>query len=256
MQLRGKVAVVTGAARGLGRVVALRLARDGASVVVADISADGVEDTARAIKAAGGSAVAVPTDVSDPDQATALMDRAVSAFGRLDVLVNAAGVVHVDPLLDYPPQAWDRVLNVNVKGLFYCLQAAARVMKERGGGKIINVTSPASRQPVPFAVAYAASKAAVDSITRSAAAELARHGITVNCVAPGRMPTAMIEQIESRLSEMTGRPAAELREERLPPLGRMCDPEDVAAAIAWLASSESDYMTGGRMNVTGGLELD
>ncbi|HEY8477200.1 MAG TPA: glucose 1-dehydrogenase [Chloroflexota bacterium] len=256
MQLRGKVAVVTGAARGLGRVVALRLARDGASVVVADISADGVEDTARAIKEAGGSAVAVPTDVSDPDQATALMDRAVSAFGRLDVLVNAAGVVHVDPLLDYPPQAWDRVLNVNVKGLFYCLQAAARVMKERGGGKIINVTSPASRQPVPFAVAYAASKAAVDSITRSAAAELARHGITVNCVAPGRMPTAMIEQIESRLSEMTGRPAAELREERLPPLGRMCDPEDVAAAIAWLASSESDYMTGGRMNVTGGLELD
>jgi meso-butanediol dehydrogenase/(S,S)-butanediol dehydrogenase/diacetyl reductase len=256
MQLRGKVAVVTGAARGLGRVVALRLARDGASVVVADISADGVEDTARAVKAAGGSAVAVPTDVSDPDQATALMDRAVSAFGRLDVLVNAAGVVHVDPLLDYPPQAWDRVLNVNVKGLFYCLQAAARVMKERGGGKIINVTSPASRQPVPFAVAYAASKAAVDSITRSAAAELARHGITVNCVAPGRMPTAMIEQIESRLAEMTGRPAAELREERLPPLGRMCDPEDVAAAIAWLASSESDYMTGGRMNVTGGLELD
>lgn len=256
MRLHDKVAIVTGAGRGLGRATVLRLAREGAAVVGADVAADEAADTARAATELGGRCLAIPTDVANPGQAAALVRGAVAAFGRLDILVNAAGVIHVDPLLDYPPAAWDRVLDVNVKGLFYCLQAAARVMKEQGGGKIINVTSPASRVAIPFAVAYAASKAAVDSITRTAAADLARYGITVNCVAPGRMPTAMMDQIEARLSALGGRPVEAVRAERLPPLGEMCDPEDVAAAIAWVASSEADYMTGGRLNMSGGLELD
>jgi NAD(P)-dependent dehydrogenase (short-subunit alcohol dehydrogenase family) len=250
--------MVTGAARGLGRATACLFARAGAVVSAVDRDAPGVKDTVEAITLAGGRAIAVVADLGTADAAREAVDETVRQLGRLDVLVNAAGVLDVEPLLEVTEGSWDRTFAVNARGLFFCLQAAARVMARQGGGRIVNVSSPASRLGLPLTPVYAATKAAVDSLTRSAAVALAPLGVTVNAIAPGRMETEMTERLDAAVAERTGQEYARLHAERAQavPLGRRARPEEVAEAALWLASPAAGYATGGRINVSGGLELD
>jgi NAD(P)-dependent dehydrogenase (short-subunit alcohol dehydrogenase family) len=255
--LNSKVVLVTGGAQGLGRAIVLAFARRGAHVAIADLDRDKACDTARTAAASGARTCVIECDVSAKGAAEQMVSRAVSELGGLDVLVNNAGTWSVEPFLDITEDDWDRVFQVNVKGLLRCLQAAARHMRANGGGSIVNITSPASRMALPNYTAYAASKAAVDSITRSAAVALGRDRITVNCVAPGRMDTEMQRATEKRFAALAGMDLSDFVASRTKdlPLGRRTSPEEVAETVVWLASPEAAYMTGARLNVSGGLEL-
>jgi NAD(P)-dependent dehydrogenase (short-subunit alcohol dehydrogenase family) len=200
----------------------------------------------------------MPVDISEPGMAEKIVRGAVQQLGGLHVLVNNAGTWSVEPLLETTEAEWDRVFEVNVKALFFCLKAGAHHMKQNGGGKIINVSSPASRMGLPNYAAYAASKAAVDSISRSAAVALGKHKITVNSIAPGRMDTSMQRLTEQRFAAIEGVDVATFVESRTAtlPLRRRTSPEEIAEAVTWLASEQAEYVTGARLNISGGLELD
>lgn len=259
MRLLGKAAIVTGAGRGIGRAVALALAREGADVLVAEVNPETGARTAAEVRALGRKGLPTTTDVTRLDQIEAMVDTAAASFGRLDILVNNAGILKVQDLFALNETDWDRTFAVNAKGLFFCLQAAARRMREQGGGAIVNVASIAGRGGRPIMVDYAATKAAVISITRSAAIALAPHRIRVNAVCPGMVDTAMWEHIDDVWGmQMQGLPKGEQMRRRLQsvPLGRMEQPEDVAKAVVFLASEEADYITGQALNVCGGLEMD
>jgi NAD(P)-dependent dehydrogenase (short-subunit alcohol dehydrogenase family) len=245
----GSVAVVTGAGRGMGRAVALRLGREGARVVVAELNpAHGVE-VAEEISANGGTATPVTTDVSKVADVTRLFDEAVNAFGTVDILVNNAGIGVAKPILDYTEADWDRQMGVNVKGVFFCSQAAARLMIPQRRGKIVNFASTSafvsSSQPE---VAYDTSKGAVRQMTISMAAELAPHGINVNAVAPG---TTATEMTRSSLSTSEGL-AWQLA--RIP-IGRVGQPDDIASVVVFLCSPEAGYITGHTLVADGGWLL-
>ena len=252
-----KAVLVTGGARGLGRSVALSFARQGASVAIADIDEATARETAGEISKLGRRVGVIIADVCDQSSAEGVVQRTVTELGGLDILVNNAGVASVEPFLEISENEWDRVFSVNAKGVLFSLQAAARVMKERGGGKIINVSSPASRMGLPLYVAYAASKAAVDSITRCSAVALAKYNITVNSVAPGRMDTDMQRMTEEKFAAHSGASVESYVKNRTQdiPLGRRTSPEEVAQAVLWLASSQADYITSHRLSISGGLEL-
>ena len=256
--LDGRIALVTGAGRGLGRATALLFARAGADVVTVDVDRAAAKETAEQVEALGRRSAALAADLAEPAAGAGAVAEAVERFGRLDVLVQAAAVLDVEPLLEVTGAAWDRAFAVNARGLFFTLQAAARVMARLGGGRIINISSPASRLPLPLLAVYAATKAAVDSLTRSAAAALAEHQITVNSIAPGRMETPMTERLDRSIATLTGREYTELHAERARaiPLGRRAEPEEVAEAALWLAGPAARYVTGCRLNVSGGVELD
>jgi NAD(P)-dependent dehydrogenase (short-subunit alcohol dehydrogenase family) len=245
----GSVAVVTGAGRGMGRAVALRLGREGARVVVAEFNADHGVEVADEIRAAGGAATAVTADVSRTDDVTRLFAETVKAYGTVDILVNNAGIGVAKPILDYTEADWDRQMGVNVKGVFFCSQAAARLMIPRRHGKIVNFASTSafvsSSQPE---VAYDTSKGAVRQMTVSMAAELAPHGINVNAVAPGTTETDMTR---SSLSTEEGR-AWQLA--RIP-MGRVGQPDDIAAVVLFLCSAEASYITGHTLVADGGWLL-
>jgi NAD(P)-dependent dehydrogenase (short-subunit alcohol dehydrogenase family) len=245
----GSVAVVTGAGRGMGRAVALRLGREGARVVVAELDpAHGVE-VADEINANGGAATPVTADVSMVEDVTRLFEEAVKAFGTVDILVNNAGIGVAKPILDYTEADWDRQMGVNVKGVFFCSQAAARLMIPRRRGKIVNFASTSafvsSSQPE---IAYDTSKGAVRQMTISMAAELAPHGINVNAVAPG---TTATEMTRSTLSTEEGL-AWQLA--RIP-MGRIGQPDDIAAVVVFLCSPEASYITGHTFVADGGWLL-
>ena len=257
LELKDSVVLVTGAGRGLGRAVALAFARRGASVALADIDHESACAAAQEVKELGVRACAIPVDLSQAVEAQRAVERTIDEFGRLDVLVNNAAIASVEPLLDITEKEWDRTFAVNVKSVLFCLQAAARHMKQNGGGRIINVSSPASRMALPNYTAYAASKAAVDSITRAAAVALGPFNITVNTVAPGRMDTDMQRFTEQKFAALLGMDVAEFVEERTRyiPLRRHTCPEEVADAIVWLAGPQAAYITGERLNISGGLEV-
>ena len=258
MKLAGRAAMVTGAGRGIGRAIALRLAVEGADVLVAELDPGTGAETARAIEAQGRRARFAATDVARPDAARAAVAAALDAFGRLDVLVNNAGVVRSRPLLDVAEADWDRTFAVNARGLFFCLQAAAREMAGRGGGAIINIASIAGRSGRPLLADYAASKAAVISITQSAALALASRRVRVNAVCPGVVDTAMWAQIDREWGEAVGARPGEVLAGRVAgiPLGRIETPEDVAGLVAFLASDDAAYITGQAINVCGGLQVN
>jgi len=248
-RLKGKVAVVTGGGRGMGRAVSLRLAREGATVVVAELVPEHGAEVADEIRLEGGTASAIATDVARVEDVRRLFAATAAAHGGCDILVNNAGIGVGKPILEYSEEDWDRQMGVNVKGVFFCSQEAARLMAARGAGKIVNFASVsafvASSRP---GVAYDTSKGAVRQMTISMAAELAPLGINVNAVAPGTVET---EMTRASISTEEGR-AWQLA--RIP-MGRLGQPEDIAAVVAFLCSSEADYVTGHVLVADGGWTL-
>ncbi len=250
--LEGKVAVVTGGARGIGRAICERYVAEGAVVAVADILADEARATAAAL---GDRAFAVDLDVTRQDSIEGMVETVVARAGGIDILVNNAAVFDLQPLLEITREAFDRVFEVNVKGLLFTLQAAARQMIRQGrGGKIINLASQAGRRGEPLVAVYCASKAAVISLTQSAGLALIRHRINVNAISPGVADTPMWDQVDALFARYEHRPLGEKK--RLVgaavPYGRMGVPADHAGAAVFLASPDSDYVVAQTLNVDGG----
>jgi len=252
----GKTVVVTGASRGIGAGIALRFAREGANMVVADVAAH-VEETAKQITALGGRAVAVVCDVSQKTQVEALFDRAVREFGRVDVSVQNAGVITIARLEDMTEKEWNQVLAVNTTGVFLCCQEAiARLRKHKRGGRLINTASGQARQGFIYTPHYAASKFGVIGITQSLAKEVAKEGITVNAFCPGIIDTDMWAYNDATWGKLLGTyKPGELMAEwvRGIPMGRAGTGEDVAGLVTFLASDDAAYITGQTVNVDGGL---
>jgi 3-oxoacyl-[acyl-carrier protein] reductase len=250
LRLAGRVALVTGGSRGIGRAIAERLARDGADVAITTHREPG-EATLAAVRAEGVRALAVAADLADPEAPGRAVTAAHAAFGRLDILVNNAGGSAIMPLLDTSAAEWDAVFALNTRGPFLALQAAARLMTGQGRGAIVNIASVAAHGPRPGLPAYAAAKAAIVSLTRSAAAALAPHGIRVNTVSPGLIETRIWERFRA---EPAG---AALFEERMAgiTMKRAGTPEEIADAVSFLVSDEARYVTGQDWNVCGGLEM-
>jgi 2,3-dihydro-2,3-dihydroxybenzoate dehydrogenase len=255
-----KVSAVTGAASGIGRATALALARRGDRVALCDRNRTGLAAVAETIKSEGGQSRLVELDVSDPTQATRAIDGIVESWGRLDVLVNAAGILRsgrtsLGPVMAISEEDWDRIIDVNLLGTVYCAQAAAKQMMRRGSGRIVNVASIAGAVPRVNAAAYSVSKAGVRMLTKCLALEVARHGITVNAVAPGPIDTPMLGPVgddQARARFLHGVPETF----RLGiPLGKLGQPEDVASAIAFLASDDAHHITGAILNVDGMAQL-
>lgn len=253
-----RTAIVTGAARGIGRAIALRLARDGFVVTVADLPA--ASDDARAvvaeIKAFEGAAQAQRVDVSDLDQVEATVSRHVDSFGRLDVMVANAGIAVTAPLLETSADQWHRIMAVNLAGVFHSYQAAARQMVQQGtGGRLIGAASVAAHRGGIWQGAYSASKFGVRGLTQSVAQELAPHGITANVYSPGVVHTPMWESIDNEMTRRLGTPAGTAMQNMTAaiPLGRLETPNDVAGIVAFLASDDAAYITGQSIVVDGGM---
>lgn len=254
-----KIAVITGAAQGLGREVARQLATRGWRVVVADINEASGREATEKITCHGAGALFVPIDLKTAEGPRRLIESVVEQFGRLDVLINCAAFATAEAFLEMTAESWEETLLVNVRGMALTMAAAGRQMAQQGGGRIINITSPASRMALPNYTAYAASKAAVDSLTRSAAVALANKNIQVNSVAPGMMNTPMQLKTETLFAALEGREDIEAflaaRTARIP-LGRRTTCEEVAETIVWLATEAPAYVTAARLNVSGGLDKD
>jgi len=246
--LEGKVALVTGGSRGIGRAIALTFADAGATVVVSSRKLPDLEEVANEIKAAGGKCLPMASHVAHPDELKSLVDRVKSELGRIDILVNNAGTNPVQcPILDAEEWAWDVVMNVNLKGVFFLSQLVARIMKEQGGGSIINTASYEGIRPQAQHMigAYAVSKAAVIMLTRVMAQEWGQYNIRVNAIAPGIVKTRISEALwkESAVGEEAVKKVA---------LGRLAEPEEMAGAVLYLASDASSYVTGEVITVDGG----
>lgn len=256
--LNGKVAVVTGGGQGIGRAICLRLAQDGANVVVMDLKQENANAVMGEVEALGVKATALQVDVCDRQAVRSGMEEVVNNYGAIDILVNNAGVGIFNPIFEIEEKELDIQYNVNIKGLFFCLQAAAEHMVKRGqGGKIINIASQAGRRGEALALSYCMSKAAVISINQSAALALAPHKINVNAVAPGVVDTPFWVEVDKKFARIQGLPEGEPKRRAVEaiPLGRIEQPEDVAKVVAFLAGPDSDYMTGQTVNVDGGNVL-
>ncbi len=253
-----RVALVTGAARGIGRGIALRLAADGLDVALNDIgaNADQLDGVAEEIRGAGRRTATVVADVSVPDEVEGMVGRVADELGRLDVMVANAGIAQVAPLLEVTPEQFDGLMAVNLRGVFLCYTAAARQMiRQGGGGKIIGAASIAAHKGFAMLGHYSASKWAVRGLTQAAAQEWAEHGITVNAYCPGIVGTAMWEQIDEQMGSYSGAGKGETLAQfsQLIALGRVETPEDVACFVSYLASKDSDYMTGQSVIIDGGI---
>jgi NAD(P)-dependent dehydrogenase (short-subunit alcohol dehydrogenase family) len=293
-RLSGKVVIVTGAGQGIGRGIALRLAREGAQVVIAEYNAANASAVAQEIEAADGRALPYRIDISDAAASQTMVDDIVAQLGHIDILVNNAGVVQTKPMLDLTPADWDRVLDVNLRGAFFLTQAVARQMIKQAPdalrqaaaapadifstqraqtsevlepsevslaasyGKIVSLSSVSGRRGRPLQTHYAASKAAIISLTQSVALALAPYRINANAVCPGIVPTPMWQQIDKDRGQLFGAKPGEAMAGFINtvPLKRAATPEDIAGAVAFFCSSDADYITGQALNVDGGFEMD
>ena len=246
MKLAGKVALVTGAAQGIGKAVALLLARNGADIVVSDINLEKAEETAKEVQTLGRKALAIKVDVAAIGDVERMVEAILARFGKVDILVNNAGIARDKLILRMTEEDWDAVLNINLKGTFNCTKAVVRHMSKQKGGKIINIASVVGEMGNAGQANYAASKAGVIGFTKTIAREFAQRGINVNAIAPGYIETPMTDALPDKVKE-------ELR--RLIPLDRLGKPEDVAEAVLFLVSESGNYITGQVLNVNGGIYM-
>jgi meso-butanediol dehydrogenase/(S,S)-butanediol dehydrogenase/diacetyl reductase len=256
MSLQGKAIVVTGAGQGIGRGIALRLAKDGANIGLVDLKAEKIEAVRQEVEALGVRVATFTADVSKRDDVYAAIDHAEKALGGFDVIVNNAGIAQVKPLAEVLPEDVERIFRINVDGVLWGIQAAAKKFIEGGRkGKIINASSIAGHDGFAMLGVYSATKFAVRALTQAAAKEYASHSITVNAYCPGIVGTDMWVEIDERFSELTGAPKGETYKKYVDgiALGRAQTPEDVAALVAFLASEDSDYITGQAILTDGGI---
>ena len=247
-RLKNRIAIITGAARGIGKAAALKMTQEGASLVVVDILSKEVTQIADELNSAGGKAIAISVDVGNKDEVDNMVEMTIRQFGTLDILVNNAGIVRPAPLEDVKDEDWDMVVKVNLKGSFYCTQATVPIMKENRCGKIINIGSRVSLGKLDRTV-YAATKAGLIGMTRTWALELAPYNINVNYIGPGPIATELFMLANPENSEKTKAIINGI------PLKRMGEPEDVANLISFLASDEASYITGQTIFICGGLTV-
>ena len=257
-RLANKVAIITGGASGMGRSMSERFGQEGAIVVVADLNRAGAEDVVTGIQQAGGRAMALEVDTTVKGQVDDMVHQTVEAYGRLDVIMNNAGIGQVKRLLDLTEEDWDRMQAVNVKGVLFGIQAAGRQMIAQGdGGRILSTASIAAKRGNAVSAHYNASKAAVVQLTQCAALDLAPHGITANAICPGIVDTPFWQRFDQEWSALEGWEQGEAwrRRSALIPLGRPERPDDVVGLAAFLASDDASYITGQSYNVCGGLVM-
>ena len=246
MKLTGKVALVTGAAQGIGKAVALLLARNGADIVISDINLEKAEETAKEVQALGRKALATKVDVATLGDVEKMVEAILAQFGKVDILVNNAGIARDKLILRMTEEDWDAVLNINLKGTFNCTKAVIRHMSKQKSGKIVNIASVVGEMGNAGQANYAASKAGVIGFTKTIAREFAHRGINVNAIAPGYIETPMTDALPDKAKE-------ELK--RLIPMDRLGKPEDVAEAVLFLVSESANYITGQVLNVNGGIYM-
>jgi len=246
LELNGKVALVTGAAQGIGKAIALLLAQKGADIVISDINLEKAEETAKEVEVIGQRAMAIKVDVANTNDVECMIEAVLERFGQIDILVNNAGIVRDKLILRMTEEDWDAVLNVNLKGTFNCTKAVVKHMSKQRRGKIVNIASVVGEMGNAGQANYSASKAGVIGLTKTIAREFAQRGINVNAIAPGYIETPMTEVLPEKVKE-------ELR--RMIPMERLGRPEDVAEAVLFLVSEASGYITGQVLNVNGGIYM-
>lgn len=253
--LQDKIAIITGGSRGIGQGIAFGFAKAGAKVIVTSRKAQDLEATASQIRAFGGEVLVVPAHLGKMDEIQRVIGIVMEKYGRIDILVNNAGASPaMGTVLDSDERLWDTIMNLNLKGLYFLSQACAKIMKEQGGGKIINVASIDGFKPEPFVSVYSVSKAGVRMITKAFAAELAPYNIQVNTIAPGPIETKMMDSHWFNLSPEEAQKAKDALSKMLP-MGRIGHPDDIAGAAVYLASAASDYTTGTEIIIDGGVLL-
>ena len=246
MKQAGKVALVTGAAQGIGKAVALLLARNGADIVVSDINLEKAEETAKEVQILGRKALAIKVDVAKSDDVDKMVQAILAQFGHIDILINNAGIARDKLILRMTEEDWDAVLNINLKGTFNCTKAVVRHMSKQKSGKIVSIASVVGEMGNAGQGNYAASKAGVIGFTKTIAREFAQRGINVNAIAPGYIETPMTEALPDKVKE-------DLK--RLIPMDRLGKPEDVAEAVLFFVSESANYITGQVLNVNGGIYM-
>jgi 2-hydroxycyclohexanecarboxyl-CoA dehydrogenase len=251
-ELTGKTAIVTGGARGIGKGIAMTLAKQGANVVIADLLLDAAQETAAEISKTGAKVLAVKTDIADLASVKSMVEKVKSEFGKIDILVNNAGWDRMKPFMKTTPDFWDKVININFKGVLNTVYAVAEDMISRNSGRIINIASDAARVGSTGESVYSGAKGAVLSFSKTLARELARNSVTVNVLCPGPTPTPLLDDMKAEdsfadkvLSSM----------DKIIPLKRMGRPEDIASAVVFLASDEAGFITGQVLSVSGGLTM-
>ncbi|MBW2056998.1 MAG: SDR family oxidoreductase [Deltaproteobacteria bacterium] len=248
-QLARKTAIVTGGGSGIGRRVAIAMADYGASVVIGDVDGRAADRVAREIEAEGHPATAIEVDVTSPQEVQNMVDRVIGSYGRIDILFNNAGIAIRGPAEAFSLEDWNRVIAVNLTGMFVCAQAVGRVMIRQGGGKIINTASVSGKLGHPGNIAYAAAKHGVIGMSKVMAVEWAEHGVNVNCIGPGVTRTALTARVfadRELYDELVGKV----------PMGRLGEPEDLVGTVIFLASDASNYITGQTIYVEGGRMID